>query len=133
MTTEQLAPASGSAEAEAYRDALLIEPAAAVALLRDVLGAGAVARVAGVSETRAVHDWAEARRAIRSAGVEARLRLAYQAVVLIQRVYPPEVAARWFDTPSPYLGYRSPAAALAGAAPDDVAAAFMAAAVALVS
>jgi hypothetical protein len=86
---------------------------------RKKTGVGTVAKVAGVRETRAVHQWADGERAVRSRTVEAKLRLAFQAVTLLASKYSPDVAARWFEHPCPQLGYRSPSVVLASCGPED--------------
>lgn len=111
-----------------YRQSVLEELASLVNVLRHTLGVGIVARVAGVTETRAVHQWAEGQRAVRSRSVEAKLRLAYQAATLLTQEYSPEVAARWFEHPCPLLDYRSPGSALASSPPEIVGPGFMSAA-----
>ena len=120
--------AGDEAALRAYRAVVVASSQEVVAALRDAVGAGPVARLAGVSETRVVHDWAEGRRAVRSAVVDGRLRLAYQALLLLAHRHAPGVAARWFDTPCPALGYATPGNLLAGSTPQDAGIAFMAAA-----
>ncbi len=115
-------------EVAAWKKSLLEDLAPLVKRLRQTLGVGIVARVAGITETRAVHQWADGQRAIRSREVEARLRLAYQAVTLVSREYSPEVAARWFEYPCPLLDYRSPSSALADSPPEVVGPRFISAA-----
>lgn len=116
------------AEVAVYKRSVLEDLASLVDRLRQTLGVGIVARVAGITETRAVHQWADGQRAVRSRTVEARLRLAYQAVTLVSQEYSPEVAARWFEHPCPLLDYRSPGSALAGSPPEVVGPRFMSAA-----
>jgi hypothetical protein len=93
----------------AYEDSIRLEPAALVAELRDHLGARLLALIAGVSETRAVHEWASGRRRIRDQQVVARLRLVYQAVQLIVQHDSAAVAQAWLQGLNPKLGDRSPA------------------------
>ena len=115
-------------ETAIYRRSVVEELASLVGILRQTLGAGTVARLAGVRETRAVHQWAEGQRTVRSRTVEAKLRLAYQAVTLLSQEYSPEIAARWLEHPCPILDYQSPGGVLARSAPDIVGPGFMSAA-----
>jgi len=107
------------AEVEVYRQSLLEDLAPVIDMLRQTLGVGAVAKLAGVRETRAVHQWADGERSVRSRTVEAKLRLAFQAVALLTQEYSPDIAARWFEHPCPQLGYRSPSGVLASSGPED--------------
>jgi hypothetical protein len=106
-------------EVAVYRQSLLEELPPMVDMLRRTLGVGTVAKVAGVRETRAVHQWADGKRLVRSRTVEAKLRLAFQAITLLAQEYSPDIAARWFDHPCPQLGYRSPSGVLASSGPED--------------
>lgn len=80
--------------------------------LRDLLGARLVALLAGVRETRAVHEWAAGHREIKSLQTAARLRVAYQAARVITARDRAEVAQAWFQGLNPNLGDRSPARVL---------------------
>lgn len=51
--------------------------------LHELLGAGLVAYLGGVKETRAVRQWVEGTRRIASGEDVARLRVAYQAAALL--------------------------------------------------
>jgi len=115
-------------EVAIYRKSVLEELALLINVLRDTLGVGMVARMAGVTETRAVHQWADGQRAVRSPSVANKLRLAYQATALLTQEHPPEVAARWFEYPCPSLDYRSPSSALASSPPEIVGQGFISAA-----
>lgn len=106
-------------EVAVYRQSLLEDLAPMVDVLRQTLGVGTVAKVAGVRETRAVHQWADGERSVRSRTVEAKLRLAFQAITLLAQEYSPDIAARWFEHPCPQLGYRSPSGVLASSGPED--------------
>lgn len=127
MTSTPEARRSSEVEVAVYRQSVLQELTSLVSTLRRTLGVGSVARVAGVTETRAVHQWADGQRAVRSRTVEAKLRLAYQAVTLLSEEFSPEIAARWFEHPCPLLGYQSPGSALASSPPDEVGPGFMSA------
>jgi hypothetical protein len=84
---------------------------AVVAELRDVLGARLVAYVAGVTETRAVREWAEGVRAPRSP-VPERLRLALQVTEMLHGRDSAGVVQAWFQGLNPRLEDRSPARVL---------------------
>jgi hypothetical protein len=64
----------------AFEDATRLSPAALVTALRAALGARLVAVIAGVKETRAVHQWADGARDVRDPQVLDRLRLTYRVV-----------------------------------------------------
>jgi hypothetical protein len=106
-------------EETAYRRSVLQESSGLVSALRQALGAGMVARLAGVTETRAVHEWADGRRSIRSHAVEARLRLAFQALTMVSLAFSDDVAARWFEQACPALAYRTPENALVNFPAED--------------
>jgi len=103
-TTRSAARPDFAAHDRAYR--LPIE--AVVAELRDALGARLVAYVAGVTETRAVREWAEGARTPRSP-VPERLRLALQVVEMLQACDSAGVVQAWFQGLNPRLEDRSPA------------------------
>lgn len=77
--------------------------------LIDILGAKLVAYMAGVSETRAVHDYAAQARTPKDPVVPDRLRLALRVAHLISRRDSKEVAQAWFMGLNPQLGDRSAA------------------------
>lgn len=81
---------------------------AVVAELRDVLGARLVAYLAGVTETRAVREWAEGTRTPRSP-VPERLRLALQVVEMVHGRDSAGVVQAWLQGLNPRLEDRSPA------------------------
>lgn len=107
MTSTANAPAR--AGLDAYTTATRVDQPQLVAALRDLLGARLVAYLAGVRETRAVHGWADGSRGIHSAEVLQRLRLAYQAALLITERDTPAVAQSWFQGLNPQLDDRAPA------------------------
>ena len=76
--------------------------------LREVLGARLVAYLGGVSETRAVRQWADGDREP-VAGVKQRLRVALQVALVIAEADGPEIAQAWFQGVNPQLDDRSPA------------------------
>lgn len=86
------------------------EPFSVVASrLSDLLTPRMVAYVAGVQETRAVHQWADGTREVKSADVEDRLRLALQLALLLNEADTPRVVQAWFQGLNPHLDDRSPA------------------------
>lgn len=93
----------------AYDESVRMDTQVVVKELRELLGARLVAFLAGVKETRAVHEWAEGDRDIRSPEVADRLRVAYRVARLITSRDRPEVAQAWFQGLNPKLGDRSPA------------------------
>jgi hypothetical protein len=76
--------------------------------LRGVLGAKLVAYIAGVSETRAVREWAEAVREPRSP-VPERLRITLQIAEMLLHRNSRGVVQAWFQGLNPRLDDRSPA------------------------
>jgi hypothetical protein len=65
--------------------------------------------LAGVAETRAVHQWAAGTRKLGSVTTEQRLRLAYQLWKLITTRDSNCVARAWFSALNPKLDDTSPA------------------------
>ena len=96
----------------AHSAAIRLEPAVLVKELRELLGARLVAYLGGVRETRAVRQWAEGTRRIGSGRDLSRLRVAYQAAVLLAERDHPSVVQAWFTGLNPVLGDRSPARVL---------------------
>lgn len=103
---------------EAFAVATRADQAELVRGLRELLGARLVAYIAGVTETRAVRQWAEGERRIRDSAVEQRLRTAYQAALMIVVRDSREVAQSWFQGLNPQLEDRSPARLLREEKPD---------------
>ncbi len=103
----QLAPSKP--DLAAYEASLRLDIPELVDELRRRLGVRLVAFLAGVSETRAVHDWAAGRRQIRDPQVIDRLRLVYQVVRLISAHDSDAVAQAWMQGLNPKLDDRSPA------------------------
>lgn len=93
----------------AYEAATKAAPEVLVKELRELIGVRLVAIIAGVRETRAVHDWAEGTRTIRNPEVLPRLRLAYQAARLVADAESAPVAQAWMQGLNPILDDRSPA------------------------
>lgn len=92
----------------AFEAAYSMKPEEVAYELRHHLGARLVAFLAGVKETRAVHEWADQGRTMHSAS-EQRLRLAYHVYRLITLRDNDQVAQAWFQGLNPKLGDRSPA------------------------
>ena len=79
-----------------------------VSELREVLGSKLVAYIAGVSETRAVREWADGDREPRHP-VPERLRLTLYVVETLRTRDTTDVARAWIQGLNPRLGDRSPA------------------------
>jgi hypothetical protein len=112
--------ALGYREWRAHEHAIRTPLPKAVGELRDLLTARLVAYLAGLSETRAVHAWADGSRSIRSAETEDRLRLALQVVGLLAEHDEPRVVQAWFTGLNPQLDDRSPAQLLRDGDLDEV-------------
>lgn len=80
--------------------------------LRSVLGSKLVAYIAGVNETRAVHQWAEVGGRRPSVAVEQRLKLTFRVAELIASNDGDRVAQAWFQGLNPRLDDTSPARTL---------------------
>jgi hypothetical protein len=93
----------------AFQAATRSELSVVVKELRAALGPRLVALLAGVSETRPVHQWAEGTRTIKSPETEERLRLAYQLLRLITMRDSDRIAQSWFTGLNPKLDDASPA------------------------
>lgn len=104
----------------AHEESLRLGTQALAQGLRDLLGVRLVALLAGVNETRAVHEWADGHREIKSPQTAARLRVAYQVARIITARDRPEVAQAWFQGLNPNLGDRSPARVLRDGDLDEV-------------
>lgn len=90
-----------------------------VGQLRELLGSRLVAYLAGVSETRAVRQWADGNRSIRDEDDLQRLRVAYQAALVITARDSAQVAQSWFQGLNPQLDDQSPARLLRTGKPDE--------------
>ena len=87
--------------------------------VRTLLGTRLVAYVTGVTEGRAVNEWADGTRKATVAATD-RMRLALQVAALIESVDGAEVAQAWFQGLDPTLGDRSPATVLRTGQPEEV-------------
>jgi hypothetical protein len=92
----------------------------AVKELRDILTARLVAYIAGVRETRAVHQWVDGTRDVKSGAVEDRLRFALQVALLLSEHDDPRVVQAWFQGLNPHLDDRAPARLLREGDLDEV-------------
>lgn len=101
---------------------------AAVQELRELLTPRLVAYIASVRETRAVHQWADGTRDVKSGEVEDRLRFALQVALLLREGDAPRVVQAWFQGLNPHLEDRSPARLLREGDLDEVGAPVLAAA-----
>lgn len=104
----------------------------AVGELCTVLGPKLVAYVAGVTETRAVREWADGTRVPRSP-VPERLRLALHVVEMLRERDSAAVVQAWFQGLNPRLDDRSPARLLRDGDLDEVGPQVLAAARAFLS
>ena len=103
----------------AYERGVRLEFPSLVKELTNILGAKLVAYVAGVTETRAVHQWIEEGQHPREAS-EARLRLAYRLAKTIDDRDGAGVARAWLQGLNPQLDDRSPARLLREGDLDEV-------------
>lgn len=95
--------------------------------LRDVLGVRLVAYLANVKNTRPVGDWAEGRRRP-GADDEQRLRLAFQAALVLRDHYSATTVQSWMMGSNPALGDEAPARFIRTMHPIEAARELMAAA-----
>jgi hypothetical protein len=93
----------------AHEAAMRLTIAEIVTDLRERLGARLVAYIAGASETRAVHQWANGSREIRVQEVADRLRLLYRVVHLLVARDTNAVAQAWLQGLNPKLDDQAPA------------------------
>ena len=93
----------------AFEDATRLSPAELVTVLRAALGVRLVAVIAGVKETRAVHQWADGVRDVRDPQVLDRLRLTYRVVRTLDVHENQQIVQAWMQGLNPILGERSPA------------------------
>lgn len=98
-------------ELKAYNDSIKHTVPQVVDDLRRTLGAKLVAYIAGVSETRTVHEWVETARRPHNDAVD-RLRLTHRIVTLIGQSEGETVVPTWFQGMNMHLGDRSPARVL---------------------
>lgn len=106
-------------ELDAYSQSVRVDQRELVVRLRELLGARLVAYLGGVSETRAVRQWADGARSIRDEDDVQRLRVAYQSALLITVRDSAEVAQSWFQGLNPQLEDQPPARLLRTGKPDE--------------
>jgi hypothetical protein len=82
---------------------------ALVTELLGILGGRLVAYISGVTETRAVQEWAKGVRDPKDPELERRLRLVLQIAYLVAEHDSREVAQAWFQGLNPQLDDRPPA------------------------
>ncbi|MGI8686929.1 MAG: hypothetical protein ACR2MO_17875 [Acidimicrobiales bacterium] len=95
-------------ELRAHEHAMRVPFDVAVKELRDLLTPRLVAYIGGVRETRAVHQWADGTRDVKSGEVEDRLRFALQVALVLSEHDAPRVVQAWFQGLNPHLDDRSP-------------------------
>lgn len=115
-------------ELRAHEHAMRAPFGTVVTELRDLLTPRLVAYVGRVRETRAVHQWADGTRDVKSGEVEDRLRFALQVALLLSEHDAPSVVQAWFQGLNPHLDDRSPARLLRDGNLDEVGAPVLAAA-----
>ena len=93
---------------EAHQQVVRMSATEVVQRLVDLLGGRLVAYVAGVTETRAVRQWATGEREMRPE-TDRRLRESLTVALTIARVDKAPVVQAWFQGLNPQLDDRSPA------------------------
>jgi hypothetical protein len=123
---EQTAPATGRflSASDAHTQAMSLPIAEIVSALLELLDATTIAVIAGVQETRAVHNWLGGREPQRP----QVLRFALQLASMIAGAADAEYCKAWFHGSNPHLNDRVPMLMLrdlplAGIQPDLLAAA----------
>ena len=107
-------------ELQAHEHAMRLSFPEMVTELRDLLTPRLVAYLAGINETRAVHQWADGNREVKSPVIEDRLRFALQVGVVLAAHDSPRVVQAWFQGLNPHLDDRSPARLLREGDLDEV-------------
>ncbi len=100
-----LGPRGERGDFEAHDHAMSIPMDRVVQELVDILGAGTVAAIGNVSETRAVAQWMAGREPQRP----HVLRFTLQLAQMVANAADPNVARAWFQGSNPHLGDRVPA------------------------
>jgi hypothetical protein len=111
---------SDGANGEAHAQAIRMSFDEVVRELRELLTPRLVANIAGVRETRAVHQWADGTRDVKSDNVERRLRLALRTALVLREREEPRVIQAWFQGLNPRLDDRSAARLLREGDLDEV-------------
>ncbi len=107
-------------ELRAHERAMRVPFETAVKELRDLLTPRLVAYIGGVSETRAIHQWADGTRDAKSGEVQVRLRFTLQVALLLSGHDAARVVQAWFQGLNPHLEDRSPARLLREGDLDEV-------------
>ena len=98
-----------SIDLEAFEESVRAPLAHVIKDVNGLLGPKLVAYIVGVTETRAVQQWAAGTRQPKDVDTEKRVRLAARVAHLIARHDNSHVAQAWFQGLNPQLGDRSPA------------------------
>jgi hypothetical protein len=106
VRTEQKSDQRGRAHGGSVR----AETREITAFMRELFGPKLVAHMAGVSDDKRVHKWANGEGM--SAQAEARLRAAYQIAWLLLDYDNAETVRNWFIGMNPQLDYEAPATAI---------------------
>lgn len=95
-----------------FEAAVSSSPAELAKHLEATLGSRITAAIAGITEPRAVRQWAAGERSVSSAEVVRRLRTTLHAALEIERARDRDTARSWFEACNPDLGLRTPAQVL---------------------
>jgi len=120
-------PGRNRIDLDAYKRSTQLPFPRIVEELEGLLGARLVAYIAGVTETRAVHEWIAGDREPRS-HVPPKLRMALRLALIVSQADDAEVARAWFQGLEPRLDDRSPARLLRDGELDEVGAQILGAA-----
>jgi hypothetical protein len=120
------------ADHAAYERSVRVPVDELVDQLRTLLGARLVAYLGGVTETRAVRQWAEGERTPAEAAAR-RLRLALRVALILTERDTPAVAQAWFLGANPHLTEVAPARRIREGNLDEIGPAVLAAAKAFAS
>jgi hypothetical protein len=103
-----MALANARPDLAAHQQVVRLDAREVARQLVDLLGARLVAYLGGVGETRAVRQWLDGGRDMRS-DAEARLREALTVALTIASREEPRTVQAWFQGLNPQLDDRSPA------------------------
>jgi hypothetical protein len=92
----------------AHQEVVRMDSRRVVKELIELLGGRLVAYIAGVTETRAVRQWADGDREMRP-DTEVRLREGLTVALTLRKADKPPVVQAWFQGLNPQLDDRSPA------------------------
>jgi hypothetical protein len=96
--------------ASPHHGSVRAHPQEITAFLLELFGARLVAHMAGISDDKRVHKWANGEAM--SSSSEARLRAAYQVAWFLLEHDSAETVRAWFIGMNPQLDYEAPADAL---------------------